>query len=192
MTRSEFALAVTLLALAAPELPAQAQAPGMPAAVAPGDRVRVTASARTGLAGTAADSVPRTIVGRVVALEDSALVIAEADRAVVPVRVPLSAVRSIERSAGTSRANGTANGAVIGLAIGALLGYAGGDDCDGKGWICFDRGDTAMFGAVTGIGIGALVGLATGSRERWAPATLPGRVSLRPGARGSMAVSLAF
>ena len=192
MTRSVFVLALSLLALAAPVLRAQSPATDVPAAVAAGDRVRVTTSPRTGLAGAAIDAVPRTIVGRVVAIEDSALVVAEVDRRAEHHRLPLAAVRSIERSAGTSRASSAAGGIAIGMLIGAALGYVAGDDCSGKGWICFDRGDTAMFGAVTGIGVGALVGLAVGSRERWTSATLPGRISLRPGARGAGGVGVSF
>ena len=192
MTRSAFVLALTLLVVTARPISAQAPALDSSAAVAAGDRVRVIASMRADRPNGATHVVPRTIVGRVVAIEDSALVVAEVDRRAEHHRLPLAAVHSIERSAGTSRASGTANGAVIGLAIGAVLGYAGGDDCDDEAWICFDRSDTAMFGAVTGIGVGALVGLAVGSRERWTSATLPGRISLRPGARGAGGVEVSF
>lgn len=193
MTRIGFLLPFTLLAIAPPALAARAAAQDAPAVVTAGDRVRITASTRADSAG-AAEAPPRMLVGRVVALEDSALVIAQMDRSATHQRIPLTAVRSVERSVGTSRASGTRTGAAIGLAIGALFGYASGDDCSEEAWICFDRGDTAVFGAGIGVCVGAIAGFAVGSMERWAPATLPGRVSLRPGARGAggLAISFAF
>jgi len=49
-------------------------------------------------------------------------------------------------------------GGGVGVVAGAIIGFAGGEDCSGNEWLCFDRGTMAAMGA---LGMGA-VGLAAG------------------------------
>ena len=81
-------------------------------------------------------------------------------------------------------------GFLIGAAAGGVLGYAGGSDCSSSDWICFSRGETAVFSAAlfgaVGAGVGSVVGWVNPS-ERWEPVALPGsaRFTLRSdGLRG--------
>ncbi|HEX8724859.1 MAG TPA: hypothetical protein VF737_05660 [Gemmatimonadaceae bacterium] len=80
-------------------------------------------------------------------------------------------------------------GFLIGAVGGGVLGYAGGSDCSSSDWICFSRGETAVFSAAlfgaVGAGVGAIVGWVNPS-ERWEPVALPhdARLTFRPGGAG--------
>ena len=65
-------------------------------------------------------------------------------------------------------------GALVGLGVGALagfvLGFAGGEDCTGQEFICFDRPSMGMIGATLGMPTGAVIGAVVGrfnKTDRW-------------------------
>jgi hypothetical protein len=107
-------------------------------------------------------------------------------------RDSLGSITSIERSLRPGRKKrGLAIGLLTGVAVGAAIGYAGGEDCNPGGWVCFDRGTTAAGGA---IGLG-LVGLAVGALaapgEQWEATTTERlRVDVGPTPAGGVGARL--
>lgn len=98
----------------------------------------------------------------------------------------------------SSLGHGALVGGGVGALAGALIGFAGGEDCSGGEWLCFDRGTLAAAGAIAlgGVGLvgGALVG-ALSPHDTWRHAGT-GRVLqpiIAPGSRGvRLGLSLAF
>jgi hypothetical protein len=72
----------------------------------------------------------------------------------------------------SSLGRGAAIGGLGGVLAGAIIGFAGGEDCSGSDWLCFDRGTMALAGAVALGGVGLAGGLIVGalsSHDTWAP-----------------------
>jgi len=78
----------------------------------------------------------------------------------------------------SSAGRGALIGTGVGVVTGAIIGFAGGEDCSGGEWLCFDRGTMAAAGALvvgaTGLVAGIIVG-AFSSHEVWVPADGPVR-----------------
>lgn len=78
----------------------------------------------------------------------------------------------------SSVGRGALIGTGVGVVTGAIIGFAGGEDCSGGEWLCFDRGTLAAAGALvvgaTGLVAGIIVG-AFSSHEVWVPADGPAR-----------------
>jgi hypothetical protein len=72
-----------------------------------------------------------------------------------------SDIRKVHRESGASLGKSTLIGAGIGGGSGAIIGAAGGG-CDGRGFICFSRGETAAALGVVGASIGSVAGLVIG------------------------------
>jgi hypothetical protein len=70
----------------------------------------------------------------------------------------------------SSLGRGALLGTGIGVTVGALIGFAGGEDCSGGEFLCFDRGTLAAAGALTlgagGLAVGLIAGALT-SHEVW-------------------------
>ena len=109
-----------------------------------GSRVRVT---------VAADSLGPTqvLVGRLVAVGDSALVIrplvTRPPGIEMEESVPTSRIQRFEVSTGEEPGKGARLGGLVGLEPWLLLGFALGEDCTSQELICFDRSATAAVAA---------------------------------------------
>jgi hypothetical protein len=152
-----------------------------------GARVRVTVVNEDPLSGS------RIVVGKLVAVGDSGISIRELGSEVDEV-VPASRLQRFEVRTGPNRGAGARLGALVGLGFGAVLGFAGGENCSNKEWICFDRDETTFFGALMGASFGGLIGFLAGRGDRFAEAPLPARVTLAPTRGGAvrLGASLAF
>jgi hypothetical protein len=109
----------------------------------------------------------KTVVGSLIAIDDSSLTVEDA-KTTRQLVIPLDEVTRIELSRRRSRRGHTAGiGALVGLGVGAALGYSGGDaDCS-KVWICVPREWTAIVGGFGGSLAGGLVGALVGRGEKW-------------------------
>lgn len=126
----------------------------------PGDRIRTL-----GMAGTYEWRQPGVVVS---ASRDSA-VVRLAGR---PEGMTTLAFSNLEVVRGQRTQAG--RGALVGLGVGALtgflLGFAGGEDCTGQEFICFDRPSMGMIGATLGMPTGAVIGAVVGrfnKTDRW-------------------------
>jgi hypothetical protein len=134
------------------------------AALAPGDRVRLT---------TTSSALP--LVGTVVAADSDSVRIRPQDIAVfaghpTSVAIARGSVRELE--VGVNGPSHAGTGALIGLGMGAVVGALWGvsDASTCRGFCFLDPGAEASLGAAffggIGAGLGALIGLAEGS-EHW-------------------------
>ena len=159
------------------------------AALAPGDRVRLT---------TTSSALP--FVGTVVTADSDSVRIRPQDTAVLTGRrtsVSISRCSVRELEVGVIGPSRTGTGALIGLGMGAVVGalYGVSDASTCRGFCFFDPGAEAAIGAVffggIGAGLGALIGLAEGS-ERWQRVPLS-HAHVALGTHGAgLAVSFAF
>jgi hypothetical protein len=153
--------------------------------LAPGQRVRVTASS---------PSFTGMTVGKLVRIGPDSLTLVDVDRGSV-MELAMSSVSRIEL--GTVNRQ-TKKGALIGLAFGAVLTaaiFASEEPvCGPNGHSACSTGDNAAmsaFAVATSVGVGAWWGHSKKS-ERWLEAPLPhARVGVRP-ERGGGSVRLAF
>jgi hypothetical protein len=150
------------------------------ASMARGDEKKTPPPGPTHVRVTAPSASDRRLTGDLVAIEAEALVLQRAGQE-MPDRIPLGSITSVERRLRPGRKlRGLAIGLLAGIAVGAVVGYAGGEDCNPGGLVCFDRGTTAAAGAtgmgLLGMGLGALV--APG--EKW-EATTVDRLRLEAG-----------
>ncbi len=127
----------------------------------------------------------RVVVGRLIAVTDSAFVVRR-DRG--DLTIPRSVIQRFEVSRGTNRGRSAGWGAFAGLVIGGVVGYASGADHCSDSWWCLKRPGAALLGATTGVAAGGLIGLGIGSFERWRDAAFPMSVSVVP--MGGTSVSL--
>ena len=147
------------------------------------------ASAQTLPRGTRVRITPATptqvVVGRLIAVNDSALVVRH-DRG--DLTIPRSVIQRLEVSPGTSRRRSAGRGALFGLVLGGVIGFAWGSmDC--SGFWCFSPNEAAALGATTGVAAGSFLGLVVGSFERWRDTTVPVSISVVPTVEGSMSIS---
>ncbi len=135
-----------------------------------GTRVRITPATPT-----------QVVVGRLIAVTDSALVVRR-DRG--DLTIPRSVIQRLEVSRGTSRGRSALRGALLGSVIGGVVGYY--SVSDNSYW--FDRRGGAVFGAATGVAGGSFIGLLIGSFERWRDTAVPMSLSIAPTGAGSLSV----
>lgn len=128
----------------------------------------------------------RMVVGRLIAVTDSAFVVRR-DRG--DLTIPRSAIQRFEVSRGTSRGRSAGWGAYVGLVIGGVAGYAAGADHCSDSWWCLKRPGAALLGATTGAATGSLIGLGVGSFERWRDEAFPMSLSVVPMGRKSVSVT---
>ena len=175
-------LTIALALLAAAPLAAQTEQ-----AVLVGARVRVTVPDTMPNADPAEKARPLVVVGKVVAVDDSTMLIRN-DASEAGVTISRDRIQRFEVGTGTERGRTATIGGVIGLAVGGVLGYASGDDCSDQDFICFPREDTALAGAALGALLGAGIGYLVGG-ERWQDAGLPARVGFVPTSSRSMVIT---
>ena len=129
----------------------------------------------------------RVVVGRLIAVTDSAFVVR---RDGADLTIPRSVIQRFEVSQGTSRRRSAGWGAYAGVVIGGAAGYASGaDHCGNDSWWCLERPGAALLGATTGLAAGALIGLGIGSFERWRDAAFPMSLSVVPMGGRSVSVT---
>lgn len=174
--KTAFGIAVLVWLVAAT---AEAQAP----AVTAGSRVRITSGVH---------DYDRK-VATVHDLRGDSLVLVVRSK---PVTVALSDVDQIQVSVGQRRTvlRGMLAGGLIGAVGGAVIGAATYKPCEGFCMFASNSagGEAAIAGAAlgaVGVVIGGIVG-AINTTDRWAPATLPGSISVAPSPAGGVAVSL--
>lgn len=140
-----------------------------------GTRVRITAA------------VPRPLVGRLIAVTDSAVVVR---RDMGNLTIPRAEIQRVEVSRGTSRAASALWGALIGLGIGGGIGLVS--------WYTSNEGSNALVtsatqafavGAIYGTPIGTIIGFAVGFRERWKDTAVPVDLSIVPTGGQSLAIA---
>ena len=150
------------------------------ASVALGDEENGPKSGPTRVRVTAPSASDRRLNGDLVAIDAGTLVLRRAGRE-APDRIPLGSITSIERRLRPGRKRrGLAIGLLAGIAVGAAVGYAGGEDCNPGGLVCFDRGTTSAMGAAA-IGLfGMAVGALVAPGEKW-EATTAERLRLEAG-----------
>jgi hypothetical protein len=164
-------LAVAAHAQAAPAAPAIAQ-----------DTEVLRAGARVRL--TIVDS--QVVVGRLVAVTDSALAVAQTSRDTL--HLDRRSLARIEVSRGGSVGRGMKLGALIGGVTGGLVGAAMGESCTDNDFICFDYAETIPAGIAGGIAAGVLIGAVFGSRERWRSLDRAPALALAPSEHGGISL----
>jgi hypothetical protein len=153
-----------------------------------GARVRITVPDTMRIGEQPSSARPLMVIGQLVAVSDSTMSVRnEASSGYVT--VPLSRVQRLEVSTGSRRGASAVTGGLIGLGVGGILGYAGGEDCDGEGWCFFPREETAVVGALLGAAMGSVVGLIVGRGERWRDTEVPARLSVIPTGTRSISVT---
>ena len=181
--RSTFIALVTLLSITAV---ASVAAQTEPRALV-GTRVRITVPDTMGTSEPPASARPLLVIGQLVAFNDSTMSVRN-EAGSGDVTVARSRVQRLEVSTGSNRRASAVTGGLIGLGVGGILGYASGDDCSDRGFICFPQEETAVAGAFVGAALGSLIGLLVGHEERWRDTALPARVSVVP--TGSRSISV--
>lgn len=173
--RSTFIALVTLLSITAvASLAAQAEP-----RVLVGKRVRITMPDTMRTSEPPTSARPLLVIGQLVAFNDSTMSVRN-EASSGDVTVARSRVQRLEVSTGSNRRASAVTGGLIGLGLGGVLGYAAGDDCSDREFICFPQEETAVAGAFFGAALGSLVGLLVGHDERWRDTALPPRVSVVP------------
>jgi len=140
---------------------------------------------------TAPSTSDRRLSGDLVSIDATTLVLRGAGQA-APERIPLSSITSIERRLRPGRKKrGLAIGLLTGVAVGAAIGYAGGEDCNPGGLVCFDRGTTAAGGAIALGLVGLAVGALAAPGEQWEATTTERlRVDVGPTPAGGVGARL--
>lgn len=153
-----------------------------------GKRVRITMPDTMGTSEPPSSARPLVVIGQLVAFNDSTMSVRN-EAASGDVTVARSRVQRFEVSKGSNRRASAVTGGLIGLGLGGIIGYAAGDDCSDREFICFPREETAVGGALLGGALGSLVGLLVGHGERWRDTALPARVSVVPTGTRSISVT---
>jgi hypothetical protein len=181
--RSTFIALVTVLSITAvASLAAQTEPQ-----VVVGKRVRITVPDTMGTSEPPTSARPLLVIGQLVAFNDSTMSVRN-DVTSSDITVSLSRVQRLEVSTGSNRRASAVTGGLIGLGVGGILGYASGDDCSDRQFICFPREETAVAGAFLGAALGSVMGLLVGQGERWRDTAIPARVSVVP--TGSRSISV--
>lgn len=144
-----------------------------------GKRVRITIPDTMGTGEPPTSARPLVVIGQLVAFNDSTMSVRN-EAGPGDVTLARSRVQRLEVSKGSNRRRSAVTGGLIGLGAGGILGYAAGDDCSDRQFICFPQEETAVAGAFFGAALGSLVGLVVGYDERWQDTALPARVSVVP------------
>ena len=148
-------------------------------------RVRITGELANGSVIPSKKS--QAIVGRFLAMDDEHLILA-VGKPPQSIRLPRSAVTSVEMSRGRSRLKGALIGAGVGGLVGVVWGLVAYSQCKSEpstGAFSIDLcGLEILAPVVTGPSVGAVVGLVIG-KEQWAkvPPTTLGLV-IKPAAGG--------
>jgi hypothetical protein len=181
--RSRFIALATLLSITAVASAAAQTEPR----VLVGKRVRITMPDTMGTSEPPTSTRPLVVIGQLVAFNDSTMSVRN-EASSGDVTVARSRVQRVEVSTGSNRRASAVTGGLIGLGLGGVLGYAAGDDCSDREFICFPQEETAVAGAFFGAALGSLIGLLVGHSERWKETAVPARVSVIP--IGTRAISL--
>jgi hypothetical protein len=152
-----------------------------------GKRVRITIPDTMGTSEPPTSARPLVVIGQLVAFNDSTMSVRN-EAGSADVTLARARVQRLEVSTGSTRGVSAMYGALIGLGAGGILGYAAGDDCSDREFICFPQEETAVAGAFLGAALGGLIGLLVGHGERWQDTALPARVSVVP--IGTRSISL--
>ena len=176
-------LTIALALVAAVPLAAQTEQ-----ALLVGARVRITTPDTMPTAGAAKNPRPLIVVGKLVAVDDSTLLIRN-DAGAADVTISRNRIQRFELGTGTHRARKAGIGALIGLAVGGAVGYASGEGCWDENCVFRTfREYNMVVGAVLGAVIGAGMGYLAGG-ERWRDAGLPARLGFIPTSSRSMAIT---
>jgi hypothetical protein len=152
-----------------------------------GKHVRITMPDTLKVSWRPSSAPPPTVIGQLAAISDSAMSIRNESTSSY-VTIPLSRVQRLEVRSGLTRRETAGIGALVGVGVGAVFGFASGEDCTSKEFICFPREETAVFGAFAGAVIGGAIGYLVARGQSWRDASIP-RVSVVPISARSMVLS---